>query len=143
MQPGVRRTPRPAVSREARGRNVRPIRRTNGLMREFRPACLLVTGGAGFIGSNFVRWVLKNDPHVVVVNLDLLTYAGNLESLADVVAEHGAAGDGRYFFLHGDIRDVETLAAVVSGQAPQAAPAGLAPRPVPAPHAVCHQAPGS
>src|SRR2546423_9963365 len=117
MQPGVRRTPRPAVSREARGRNVRPIRRTNGRMKEFRPACLLVTGGAGFIGSNFVRWVLKNEPHVSVVNLDLLTYAGNLESLADVVAEHGAAGDGRDFFFHPDNRDVQEPAPGANGQA--------------------------
>ena len=87
-----------------------------------------------------MRWVLKNEPHVSVVNLDLLTYAGNLESLTDVVAEHGAAGDGRYFFLHADIRDVETLAAVVSGQARETAPAGLTARTVPSPNAVVHMA---
>jgi dTDP-glucose 4,6-dehydratase len=109
-------------------------------MAEFRPECLLVTGGAGFIGSNFVRWVLKNDPHVVVVNLDLLTYAGNLESLADVAAEHGAAGDGRYFFLHADIRDVETLATVLRGTARETVPAGLTARTVPSPSAVVHMA---
>ena len=53
-------------------------------MTAFTPHCLLVTGGAGFIGSNFVRWVLEHEPDVMVVNLDLLTYAGNLESLEDV-----------------------------------------------------------
>jgi len=109
-------------------------------MVEFRPECLLVTGGAGFIGSNFVRWVLKNDPHVSVLNLDVLTYAGNLESLADVAAEHGPAGDGRYFFLRADIRDVETLAAVFNGLARETAPAGHTARPVPSPDAVVHMA---
>ena len=109
-------------------------------MLAFRPECLLVTGGAGFIGSNFVRWVLKHDPHVSVVNLDLLTYAGNLESLADVAAEHGAAGDGRYFFVHADIRDVETLAAVFHGAAREMAPRGLPARTIPSPNAVVHMA---
>ena len=46
---------------------------------------LLVTGGAGFIGSNFVRMVLAEHPDYVVVNLDKLTYAGNLENLAGFV----------------------------------------------------------
>ncbi len=69
---------------------------------------LLVTGGAGFIGSNFIRWVLANTDDVRVTNLDALTYAGNLASLADV------ANDRRYSFIHGDIRDVETVAAAVN-----------------------------
>ena len=60
---------------------------------------LLVTGGAGFIGSAFIRLVLETDPAVEVVNLDKLTYAGNLENLA------GAALDRRYRFVHGDICD--------------------------------------
>ncbi len=47
----------------------------------FRPSCVLVTGGAGFIGSNFIRWLLKRNPTLSVVNLDLRAYAGNLESL--------------------------------------------------------------
>ena len=45
---------------------------------------ILVTGGAGFIGCNFVHYMLEKHPEDEIVNLDLLTYAGNLESLADV-----------------------------------------------------------
>jgi dTDP-glucose 4,6-dehydratase len=60
---------------------------------------ILVTGGAGFIGSNFVRHLLTAHPEDSVVNLDKLTYAGNLENLRDVEA------DPRYRFLHGDICD--------------------------------------
>ena len=45
---------------------------------------VLVTGGAGFIGSNFVRYYLREHPGDRVVNLDLLTYAGNLDNLSDV-----------------------------------------------------------
>jgi dTDP-glucose 4,6-dehydratase len=60
---------------------------------------LLVTGGAGFIGSNFVRYWINRYPDDRVVNLDALTYAGNLESLVDI--ESAAA----YRFVHGDITD--------------------------------------
>src|SRR5439155_22488415 len=60
----------------------------------FAPRCVLLTGGAGFIGSNFVRWLLEHDPAVRVVNHDLLTYAGTLESLSDVFARHGPVGEG-------------------------------------------------
>ena len=60
---------------------------------------LLVTGGAGFIGSNFIRWLLEREPDAAVVNLDLLTYAGCRESLADL------EGNPRYTFVHGDILD--------------------------------------
>jgi dTDP-glucose 4,6-dehydratase len=66
----------------------------------------LVTGGAGFIGSNFVRYLLKNHSDVQITNLDKLTYASNPESLADV------ASDSRYSFVRGDITvrgDVEPL----------------------------------
>jgi len=84
---------------------------------EFVPTCLLVTGGAGFIGSNFVRWVLAHDPHVTVVNLDALTYAGNLESLSDVRAAHGCSGDGRYYFYRGDVRTFDTTRALLAGTA--------------------------
>ena len=67
---------------------------------------ILVTGGAGFIGSNFVRLVLNNHPDDEVVNLDALTYAGNLDNLSDL------AGNARHTFVRGDItstRDVARL----------------------------------
>lgn len=60
---------------------------------------LLVTGGAGFIGSNFVRFVLDHHPDCRVLNLDMLTYAGNLENLSGL--EH----DSRHEFIQGDICD--------------------------------------
>jgi dTDP-glucose 4,6-dehydratase len=60
---------------------------------------LLVTGGAGFIGSNFVRMVLTEHPDCLVVNLDRLTYAGNLENLAEFIPHD------RHVFVHGDICD--------------------------------------
>ncbi|HEV8472396.1 MAG TPA: dTDP-glucose 4,6-dehydratase [Methylomirabilota bacterium] len=60
---------------------------------------LLVTGGAGFIGSNFIRHVLDQHPDDTIVNLDKLTYAGNPANLADV------ARDRRYAFVQGDICD--------------------------------------
>jgi len=82
----------------------------------FTPHCLLVTGGAGFIGSNFVRWVLEHEPDVTVVNLDLLTYAGNLESLEDVDQRYGHRGDGRYCFVRGDIRDFDLMQGLLQGQ---------------------------
>ncbi|HZY30217.1 MAG TPA: dTDP-glucose 4,6-dehydratase [Candidatus Methylomirabilis sp.] len=58
---------------------------------------ILVTGGAGFIGSNFIRHLLAKDPDCTVLNLDKLTYAGNLENLADV------EGQPRYQFVKGSI----------------------------------------
>jgi len=61
--------------------------------------CLLITGGAGFIGANFVHYWLANHPQGRVVVLDLLTYAGNRASLA------GAENDPRFRFVHGDIGD--------------------------------------
>lgn len=62
---------------------------------------VLVTGGAGFIGSNFVRYWLKNHPHDTVVNFDALTYAGNLDSLHDLTVN--PEYKDRYKFIHGDI----------------------------------------
>jgi len=70
---------------------------------------LLVTGGCGFIGSNFVRYMLAAHPHLEVVNLDALTYAGRLENLEDV------ADDPRYTFVHGDICDAEAVARAMEG----------------------------
>lgn len=68
---------------------------------------LLVTGGAGFIGSHFIRFMLGKYPDIQIINLDKLTYAGNQLNLADV------SEDSRYTFVKGDITDrtlVKTLA---------------------------------
>jgi dTDP-glucose 4,6-dehydratase len=70
---------------------------------------IVVTGGAGFIGSNYVRFVLHRHQDVEVVVLDKLTYAGNLENLADV------ANDARYSFVHGDICDPAVVASTLDG----------------------------
>ena len=70
---------------------------------------LLVTGGAGFIGSAFVRYVLANRPDTVVVTLDALTYAGNLENLAAV------RENPRHEFVRGDIRDEKAVNEIVNG----------------------------
>jgi len=64
---------------------------------------LLVTGGAGFIGSNFIRHVLKEHPDWEITNLDKLTYAGNLENLKDI------GYNPRYRFVKGDITDRELI----------------------------------
>ena len=74
---------------------------------------ILVTGGAGFIGSNFVRYLLGSQPDVHIVNLDALTYAGSLENLADL------PDPARHTFVHGDICDralVDELAARAPGR---------------------------
>ncbi len=72
------------------------------------PTRLLVTGGAGFIGSNFIRHLLATRERVEIVNLDKLTYAGNLENLADL------AGDPRHRFCRGDIADPQALQAALA-----------------------------
>lgn len=64
---------------------------------------VLVTGGCGFIGSNFVRHVIQTRPDWSVINLDKLTYAGNLENVADL------EGNERYRFVKGDIADAEVV----------------------------------
>jgi len=81
------------------------------MMREFKPENILVTGGAGFIGCNYVRYMLATYPDVKIVNLDLLTYAGSLDNLKDLPGEVNA-GDGglkgeesRHHFVQGDICD--------------------------------------
>lgn len=70
---------------------------------------LLVTGGAGFIGSNFILYWAKAHPDDVIVNFDKLTYAGNLENLKEV--EHNP----NYSFIHGDICDSEQVAKAMEG----------------------------
>src|SRR6185312_1931337 len=72
------------------------------------PKRVLVTGGAGFISSTFVRHLLAATPYEVV-SLDALTYAGNLENLADVMAHE------RLSFVHGDIRDGDLVREIVAG----------------------------
>jgi dTDP-glucose 4,6-dehydratase len=68
----------------------------------------VVTGGCGFIGSNFIHHLLAGDEHVHVVNLDCLSYAGNPDNLADL------AGQPRYRFVKGDITDRELVRQVFS-----------------------------
>jgi dTDP-glucose 4,6-dehydratase len=70
---------------------------------------LLVAGGAGFIGSNFIRHVLRSHPDDTVLNFDKLTYAGNLQNLADL------ADDPRYSFVHGDICDAKAVRDALPG----------------------------
>lgn len=69
---------------------------------------VLVTGGCGFIGSNFVLHLLRRRPEIEVVNLDALTYAGNLANLAEV--EHNP----RYRFVRGDIADAPLVARLIA-----------------------------
>jgi dTDP-glucose 4,6-dehydratase len=71
--------------------------------RRIEDLTLLVTGGAGFIGSNFIHYILNNYPRCKIINLDKLTYAGNLDNLKDVEK------DPRYEFIQGDIRDRELV----------------------------------
>lgn len=66
----------------------------------------LVTGGAGFIGSNFVLYMLKKHDDLRIINIDALTYAGNLENLKSI------EGDSRHVFVKGDIRDAEKMTEV-------------------------------
>lgn len=64
---------------------------------------ILVTGGAGFIGSNFVRYMLEAHPEDIIVNLDLLTYAGNIHNLDDV------KDNSNYHFVQGNITNAELV----------------------------------
>ncbi len=73
------------------------------------PTRYLVTGGAGFIGSNFIRWILDRDDDAQVTNLDAMTYAGVLATVNELDAYRG------HTFVKGDIRDSAMLAEVVPG----------------------------
>jgi dTDP-glucose 4,6-dehydratase len=75
---------------------------------------IIVTGGAGFIGSAFIRLVINSEPQVEIVNLDKLTYAGNLENLAPV------ATNPRYRFVKGDICDRQLLRELLAEAKPDA-----------------------
>ncbi|MGA8230031.1 MAG: GDP-mannose 4,6-dehydratase, partial [Candidatus Acidiferrales bacterium] len=70
---------------------------------------ILVTGGAGFIGSNFIRHVLANRPEIAVVNYDKLSYAGNLANLESV------ANHPKYQFIKADICDAPAVEAAIRG----------------------------
>src|SRR3989344_9000056 len=70
---------------------------------------LLVTGGAGFIGSNFIRYWFKAHPKDEIINFDKLTYAGNLENLEDV------SENPNYKFVKGDITDAGAVEKVMAG----------------------------
>ena len=69
---------------------------------------LLITGGAGFIGSCFVRYMLKNHPDYKIINLDALTYAGNLDNLKDIET------NPNYSFVHGNICDKQLVDSLMS-----------------------------
>ena len=74
----------------------------------------LVTGGAGFIGGNFVLRCLSQNEDLRIVNLDVLNYAGNLDTLASL------QGDDRHVFVHGDIGDSELVARLIEEHQPDA-----------------------
>jgi dTDP-glucose 4,6-dehydratase len=69
---------------------------------------VLITGGAGFIGSNFICFLQKQDPEIEIINLDLLTYAGSLENLADLL------DPDRHHFVQGDICDRDLVEGLFS-----------------------------
>src|SRR5213596_512924 len=71
---------------------------------------ILVTGGCGFIGSNFIRYILQHYKPAYVTNVDVLTYAGNLANLAGVVEEHGE----RYEFFKADIASADQMDALMT-----------------------------
>ncbi len=68
-------------------------------MKHYQPQKILVTGGAGFIGANFIRYILEHEPDVRIVNLDLLTYAGSIDNLKNLPKPE------RHQFIQGDICD--------------------------------------
>ncbi|MGZ7445305.1 dTDP-glucose 4,6-dehydratase [Paenibacillus sp. TH7-28] len=77
------------------------------------PVTVLVTGGAGFIGSNFVHYMLNEHPDYTIINLDSLTYAGNLENLKAVES------NGKYTFIKGDICDQALINSIFEKYNPQ------------------------
>ncbi len=73
--------------------------------------CVIVTGGCGFIGSNYIRWLLSHRPDTHIINIDSLTYAGNPANLRDLESHP------KYTFLRLDVRDTNAMSSVCSGQA--------------------------
>ena len=80
------------------------------VLKERHPQCILVTGGAGFIGSNFIRYMLGKYPVYKIINFDKLTYSGNLENLKDV------EDNPNYFFVKGDICDKVLVNSIFAGE---------------------------
>jgi dTDP-glucose 4,6-dehydratase len=76
----------------------------------FIPSSIVVTGGAGFIGSNFIHSFIAGNPACRIVNLDALTYAGNLKNLSAL------AGNPLYRFVKGDIGDAALVAGILAGE---------------------------
>ncbi len=77
-------------------------------MNSFQPKCILVTGGAGFIGSNFVCYLLQTYRDLMIVNLDKLTYAGSMDNL------HEVADLPRHVFVQGDIGDAALVGSLLA-----------------------------
>lgn len=73
----------------------------------FQSRHMLVTGGAGFIGSNFIDYMLREDPGVIIVNVDKLTYAGSLSNLDNLI------DPARYHFIQGDISDAQLIKTIL------------------------------
>ena len=75
--------------------------------KHYQPRNIVVTGGAGFIGANFIRYLLKNVPEVRIVNVDALTYAGSLDNLRDL------PDPSRHEFVQGEIGDAALMSAIL------------------------------
>jgi len=78
---------------------------------------LLITGGYGFIGSHFIRLLRREKPQWRIVNIDLLTYAGNVDNLADV---NFTANDPQFRFVRGDIADLALVRQIFETESPDA-----------------------
>src|SRR5262245_55402457 len=72
-------------------------------MNLYQPRSMLVTGGAGFIGANFIHHVLEHEENIKIINLDKLTYAGSMENLTNLPHPE------RHHFIRGDITDDELV----------------------------------
>lgn len=73
------------------------------MKKPYKPRAMLVTGGAGFIGSHFVKYVLSHHPNIFIINLDKLTYAGSLEKLSEL------PNPENHHFIQGDINDKKLI----------------------------------